>query len=308
MGYYNSNFKCSYIQDVKDRYKYASQVEDNIGLLFRRVEDWEKDKEKDIYDWSVEEIIEFYKWLSTPSLESLMIMNNQYKLYAAFALKNGMIRDNQNHFDEIDLETLNTCVNYGLIKRQIITRKNLLDILTSSDVENISDQVIALAIFEGIGGKNMEELTALEPTDINIQTKEVSLISGRKFKISDKLIAWCFESADEYNYYNSMSKISNKSYLLSDTRVIKRLSNSTVDSVQQRHKTINRRLDHIKALTNCGAFAIGALRESGRLEMIRNLRNSGLSLDEALKNDEMTYRYGIITSRKRYCLKFGLSE
>ena len=305
MEYYNNDFKCQYIYDGEKR---NDNMEANIGLLFRRIKGWEEEKEKDLYDWSVEEIIEYYKWLSTPSLESLMIMNNQYKLYAAYALVRGMIADNQNHYDEIDIETLNTCVNYGFINRRIISREKLLDILVSSDVENISDRVIALAIFEGIGGKNMEELTSLEPTDINKKTREVKLISGRKLKISEQLMMWCFESAEEYDYYNSMSKIMNKSYLSSDTRVIKRLSNSTVDTVLQRHKTVNRRLDHLKDLTGCGAFAIGALRESGRLEMIQTLRSQGLSLADALKNKDMIYRYGIITSRKRYCLKFGLSD
>ena len=120
------------------------------------------------------------------------------------------------------------------------------------------------------------------------------------------LPCYCLESAEEYNYYNSLSKATNKKYLLSDGRVLKRLSNSTVDNVGQRHKAINRRLDYMISITNCQAFGIGSLRESGRLEMIKNLQDKGLSLRDALKDNDMLYRYGRISSPKRYILKYDL--
>ena len=299
---YNEEFKTQYLEERDTKQNGKA----NVLLLFRRIAVWEERLEKDLYDFTVEEILGYYKWLSVTSLESLMVANNQYKLYASYALQRGMIKDNQNHYAEIDLPTLKTCLFAGLADDKIITREELLNILDSGSVENVSDKVIALAIFEGICGKEMSELTMLYPTDINPDTNMVNLCSGRILEISDKLKTWCLESAEEYTYYNSLNKIENKSYLLSDSRVIKRLSNSSVDSIHQRHKTINRRLDRLIDVTGCGAFGIGALRESGRLEMIKSLREKGLSLEDALKNEDMLYRYGRITSRKRYVLKYGL--
>ena len=301
--YYNMQFKSQYIEESRSRNNF---VDKTIDLLFRRVAPTEMMLGKDLYDFTVIEIIGYYKYLCTSSLESLMIMNNQYKLYAAYALKRGVIKDNQNHFAEIDNQTLKTCINIGLAKAKVISRESLLDILESSDVENISDKVIALAIFEGIAGKEMTELTHMEPTDIDTKKKLVKLYGGRKLTISDKLIGWCLESAEEYEFYNSMNKRNNKKYMETDTRVIKRLINSTVDTDHQRHKTINRRLDHLIECTGCNALTIGALKESGRLEMIRILRENGKTLNEALGDKDMLYRYGDIPSRKRYCLKYDL--
>ena len=301
--YYNGEFKKQYLIENESRNMFLTS---NVDLLFRRIAYMEKYLDKDLYDFSVEEILGYYKYLLTPSLESLMVMNNQYKLYAAYALRRGMIKDNQNHYDEIDINTLNTCVHSGLANAKTITRDKLIDVLESSDVENVSDRVIALAIFEGICGKELSELSELKPEDINDQNNIVALCSGRKLKISDKLKFWCYESADEYTYYNSLNKLPNKSYISTDKRVIKRLSNSTVDTLHQRHKTINRRLDHLISITGCNAFGVGALRESGRLEMIKNLREGGMTLDQALKDEDMIYRYGNIPSRKRYILKFNL--
>jgi hypothetical protein len=58
--------------------------------------------------------------------------------------------------------------------------------------------------------------------------------------------------------------------------------------------------------TNCFAFTVGSLKESGRLEMIKELRESGMDLHAALTNKEMIYRYGRIPSLRRYCIKYGL--
>ena len=303
--YFNQEFKQQYLIDNESRNIY---LKSNVDLLFRRIAPFEAQLGKDLYDFSVEEILGYYKYLLTPSLESLMVMNNQYKLYVAYAIRKGMVRDNQNHYDEIDMPTLNTCVYVGLATSKIISRKDLLDILESSDVENVSDKVIALALFEGVCGKELRELTLLEPTDIDRKTNIATLESGRKLELSDKLVNWCFESADEYVYYNSLNKMGNKSYQKTDSRVLKRLSNSTVDTIHQRHKTINRRLDHLIDVTGCNAFAVSALKESGRLEMIRELCKSGMTLEQALKDKDMTYRYGIITSVKRYILKYGLDR
>ena len=304
--YFNEEFKKQYLEDNKYRNLHTGN---NIALLFDRIAPIEESLGKDLYDFSVAEILGYYKYYNTSSLESLMVINGQYKLYTAYAKKRGLVKDNQNHYEEITLEALMTCVHKGLAEAKVISRKDLLDLLRSSDVQNVSDRVICLGIFEGITGKNMTELTHLEPGDINTNTKTVSLYGGRKLKISDELISWALESAEEYNYYNDFTENTNKNthYLESDTRIIKRLSNSTSDSDTQRHKTINRRLDRLISATQCNALGIGALRESGRLEMIHDLmEKDGKTLDEALKDKDMLYRYGRITSLKRYRLKYGL--
>ena len=214
-SYYNEDFKKQYLIDNQSRNIY---LKSNVDLLFRRIAPMEAQLGKDLYDFSVEEILGYYKYLLTPSLESLMVMNNQYKLYVAYAIRKGMVKDNQNHYDEIDMPTLNTCVYIGLANAKIISRKDLIDILESSDVENVSDKVIALALFEGVCGKELRELTLLKPQDIDKKTNIAMLDGGRKLKLSDKLVGWCFESADEYTYYNSMNRMGNKSYQKADGR------------------------------------------------------------------------------------------
>ena len=305
--FYNAEFKNQYIEESISR---NNNVKKQGRVLFTRSADRERLLGKDLYDFTVSEILGFYKSLYTASLESLIVTNNQYKLYTAYAQSKRMVRDNQNHYAEITNELLNDCVHQKFVEDRIITRNRLLELLDDGGILNIADKVIPLAIFEGINGKNMVELTHLEPTDINPKTNMVSLYTGegkerKVIKISDKLVSWCLQSAEEYEYYGKNEVI--KKYIETDTRVLKRVCNSTVDTDHQRHKTINRRLDNLISITNCTAFSIGALKESGRLEKIRELQNKEkMTLMEALCDKDLEKRYGKIQSKARYIMKYGL--
>ena len=299
---YNSEFKERYLNENEER---NASLKLNVDLLFRRIEDTESRLEKDLYNFSVKEILNYYKSLCTPSLESLMVMNNQYKLYTAYALNNGLVSDNQNHYDEIDVVQLNQCVNMALAQDKVITEKELLDIIKTDIIENVSEKFMCLALFEGICGKECVELTSLRYEDFDRTSKTVALCTGRVVEVSELLIDLAEESSKEYEY-NTSTNGKCRSYHLDDPRCIKRLANSISDEPIRRQKTIRRRLDKIKSATGCNAFGIGSLQESGRLEMVRKLREKGKTLYQALAATEP--RYGYLSSKSRYILKYGLTE
>lgn len=300
---YNEEFKTNYIKETEFRNNSANL---NINLLFRRIAPYEEKIGHDLYDFSIVEIIDYYKSLCTSSLESLMIMNNQYKLYTAYALKNGLVRDNQNHYDEIDNSVLNYCVNIGLLNAKIISREDLLSYLESDDVENVSDKFLALAIFEGICGKGCCELIDLTFNDFNGNI--VTLKTGRQLEVSDKLVEWAKESSVTFEYYDINYSKSNKKYLESDNRIIKRMANSTSEDPFRLQRAIGRRLDRLIDKTMCQAFEARALLDSGRIEMARKLISDKVDWNKALKDPDIIKRYGIISSVPRFILKYGLTE
>ena len=300
---YNEEFKTNYIKETEFRNNSAST---NIDLLFRRIAPYEEKIGHDLYDFSIMEIIDYYKSLCTSSLESLMIMNNQYKLYTAYAMKNGLVRDNQNHYDEIDNSVLNSCVNLGLLNAKIISKENLLLYLESNDVENVSDKFLALAIFEGICGKGCSELIDLTFNDFDGNI--VNLKTGRQLEVSDKLVEWARESSEIFEYYDINYSRSNKKYLDGDPRIIKRMANSTSEDPYRLQRAIGRRLDRLVDRTMCHAFEPRALLDSGRIEMARGFLNNETDWNKALKNSEVIKRYGAISSTPRFILKYGLTE
>lgn len=300
---YNEEFKTNYIKETEFRNNSAST---NIDLLFRRIAPYEEKIGHDLYDFSIVEIIDYYKSLCTSSLESLMIMNNQYKLYTAYALKDGLVKDNQNHYEEIDNSVLNSCVNLGLLNAKMISREKLLSYLNSSDIENVSDKFLALALFEGICGKGCCELIDLTLDDFNGNI--VTLKTGRQLEVSDKLVELAKESADTFEYYDVNYARSNKKYYEGDDRIIKRMANSTSEDPLRLQRAIGRRLDRLIDRTMCQAFEPRALLDSGRIEMAGKLVNDKTTWNQALKDPEVVKKYGAISSVPRFILKYGLTE
>lgn len=303
MTMYNEEYKMNYIKETEFRNNFANI---NINLLFRKIAPYEEKIGSDLYDFSVVEIIDYYKSLCTPSLESLMIMNNQYKLYTAYSLMKGMVKDNQNHFDEIDNVILNSCVNYGLISSKIVTRKELLDIIEGGYVENVSDKFLALAIFEGICGKGCCELINLTMDDFDGNL--VHLSTGRTLEVSDKLVSLAKESAITFDYYDTNYDRNNKSYMIGDRRIIKRMANSVTDDPVRLQRAIGRRLDRLIDKTMSQAFEVKALIDSGRIEMTKDIMKDGKSLRDALNDEKVVKRYGKLSSIPRFVLKYGLTE
>ena len=301
-SYYNAFFKLNYLKYISVR---NLNIDRTVDVYFRNIAKYEKRLKKDLYDFTVDEILEYYKSVETISLEVLIGMNTQFKLYTEYAMQQGLVKDNQNHYIELDTTLFSTCVIKDPIK--IITRKELLDILDSGLIKNISDKVIALAIFEGISGKDLVELTRLEVDNIYINRKFVRLCSGRKLKISNKLLVWCLESAGEYKFYSNNDLDKNRNCVDTDLHIIKRLRSvsSKMDSDYSRYRMVKRRLDSMIAVTGSKSFRIKTLCESGRLEMLRNMLGNGMPINQALQNTEMEYRYGKIYCMNTYLLKYG---
>lgn len=301
---YNENFKLRYMEENEFR---NASIKTNVDLLFRKIEPSEEKLNKDLYDFNVKEILDYYKSLCTPSLESLMIMNNQYKLYTAYAIREGLVKDNQNHYQEIDNVQLSNCINLGLAQAQIVTREDLLFILNSVYVTNISDRFMCLALFEGLGGKMCEELTQLLPSNI-LPEGRVKLCTGREFNVSQQFVDWGLESAEEYEYYGEGRGKLNY-YMQDDPRCVKRFANSISEEPLRLYKSLVRRLNKVRESTMSQAIGVSTLQESGRLEMIRNLMEKDhLTLRQAIRDENVEYIYGRIPSIPRYCLRYGLTE
>lgn len=304
--YYNEVLKKQYLEIKEIENINAKKT---IDVLFKRVAPFEERIDKDLYNFSTKEIVEFYKSLCTPSLDSLMIMNNQFKLYTAYALANSLVTDSQNHYEEMTNTILNNCINKSLAEAKIITREELLHILRSSDVENVSDRFLSLALFEGICGKEACEFFDLTLDKFDLENQIVHLSTGRELKVSRQLIDWAIESAETYECNNSLSNIDIK-YAQWDERIIKVNYNSNKEKQNSAgyYRVLSRRLNKIIELTNCPAFGLGSLLESGRLEMIKKMNDGSRSIRSILYDKDVVYRYGAIKSGTRYMLKYGLEE
>lgn len=297
---FNQNVKYEYLEEYKETNRNLKKY---MTVQFNKVSKMETTLNKDVSCFTVSEIISYYKLLCTPSFEVLMVLNNQFKKYTDYCLGRNLVPDSQNHYTEVNNDVLKTCINEGLANSKVITREALINEL--NNLNNPSDQFLVLALFEGIYGKQYSELNGISMS--NFSEDNVTLNSGRKLKVSKDLIHFAKDSSTEYEYY-PYKDTNNRTYKYdeNDDGIIKRMYNATEGTDSAYAHNIFNKIIRIKDTLGCNAINAKALMESGRIDMIKNLRKDGNTVEETLrKNKEaIEYRYGKITSIPRWLTKY----
>lgn len=211
---------------------------DYLPNMFKLSGSTEKELEKDICEFTVNEIKNYYKKLNRTSEQSLAVMNSMLSVYTEWCIKQRLVRDNQNHFDEMTLEQFSECVNKLYKDKSIITRESLLKLIEQLD--NPCDQFIFLALFEGIKGDNNKDLWSLHLSDFHDNL--VTLQSGRKVIVSNKLVEIARECAEATVYYSVKAEPNEFKFAESDDTIIKNYVNvkSDVDEFQKGKRIYNK--------------------------------------------------------------------
>ena len=114
-GMYNEEQKNMYINHRKKDVSFVYLS--NIELQFKRTAETEKELEKDVCNWNLYEIVDFYKMYNCTSYEVLLCINSTLSKYTNFCLENGLVKDNQNHFLECSTDTLESCINKAALDK-----------------------------------------------------------------------------------------------------------------------------------------------------------------------------------------------
>lgn len=302
---YNQEIKEKYLADVSARNVNITQW---FTCKFSQLEKFERKNGVDAAEFQIEEIIEYYKYLNTTSLNSLMVLNSQMGLYSEWCIKNNFTKDRQNHYFEINTDILQTCINSLMAKAKIIDRDDLIDLIDK--LPNYSDSFLILAIFEGLGGKDNTNLC-----DLKIESftgKSVKLRDGRELEVSDKLISLAKLSVNEYNFYDKDGNLAKSlKYSESDDEIVKLMNNSKEDNLMNPRRFYVR-LAKISQMLGNPAINRFPLNESGRVWLIKELFEKGnySSIDQCIYENKnaIENRYGKFQSITQYVGRFFKSE
>lgn len=284
--FYNHEQKIRYITEREISYKSIRNV---MGTFFKITKVYEEQLEKDCSNFTATEILNMYASYSSRSWEHLLNFNSQLKIYTNWCLKENLVKDNQNHYEELDKHSMYNCLNIGLKEQMIITRKELEKTLMK--IPNVSDQFLALAFFEGLGGAGYSDFYNLMPEQFN---NNLVILNNRNLTVSTMLVERAKESAEEYRKFN-MDGPMRTGYRLTDTSVVKDSSNAFTDSAFKNTRKIYKR--SLKLEKEFGkAYGYIGLKNSGRIDMIKRLMINDQSDDiratyEKYKED-IEYRYG----------------
>lgn len=302
---YNQEIKEKYLLEVTAR---NVNIKQWFICKFNQLEQFEIKNGVDASEFQIEEIIEYYKYLSTTSLNSLIVLNSQMGLYSEWCIKNNFTKDRQNHYYEINNDILQGCINPLMAKAKIIDRNDLIDIIDK--LPNYSDAFLILAIFEGLGGKDNTNLCDLKIEDFNGNI--VKLRDGREIEVSDKLLSLARLSVEEYNFYDREGNLSKTlKYSEDDDEIIKLMNNSKEDNLLNPRRFYIRLAKISQMLGNPG-ISRHPLNESGRIWFIRELFEGGKypSINQCVyeNKEKIEWRYGKIQSITQYLNRYFTAE
>lgn len=270
--FYNSELKIQYIEEKSKEVIISNNY---LECQFNKTCKFEEELNKDLSNFTVYEIVEYYKMLNISSFDTLFVMNSQFSMYTQWCLQKSLVKDNQNHFLEMTLEHLKDCLNKALVNMKIVTRKTILN--WTDQLPNPKDQFVLLGLFEGLKGKDFCELSKLRPE--NIKGNIATLCTGREIKLSDRLLKIISDCIVEDKYYSISGNGTKVMPLVDKGFVIKDYPNARGDVSdfqlgRKIYNSITRILNYFDVLNFMTANSIA---ESGKLHMIKE-RAKELSL------------------------------
>lgn len=291
--FYNPEIKIQYIEEKSKEVIISNNY---LECQFNKTSKMEEELDKDLSNFTVYEITEYYKMLNISSFDTLFVMNSQFSMYTQWCLQKSLVKDNQNHFLEMTLEHLKDCLNKALVNMKIVSRETILNWV--DQLPNPKDQFVLLGLFEGLKGKDFCELSKLKPEDIkgNIAT----LCTGREIELSDQLIKIIHDCVSEDKYYSISGNGTKVMPLVDKGYVIKDYPNARGDVSdfqlgRKVYNSITRILNYFDVLDFMTANSIA---ESGKLHMIKEkAKELNMSCKDYIYSNHITEVEKIYNSR-----------
>lgn len=286
---YNKERKEEFIKDIM-----RSRVIQKTTLyaIFRKSEPFEEKFKKDCCQFNEEEAIEMFYGFQCKSIYTLLNNNTIMKAYSAFAEYYHDI-ETEKIYEKFTIENLKPCVADS--KNRLITREDLDDI--KHQLLNAVDRCIVEALWEGISGPAMSDITGLNEDQLDHQNKQLHFEDGRTLNLTDVLyddLIKCFAQV-EYLCYGETLRIKK---MVGYGRLYKERDNALgeLDSEDRRFRWIYRKVQKYREHVGMPWLTMKIIQNSGFTHYLKiGMDMTGLGIKEFLKTDrgqELMGRYG----------------
>ena len=288
--YYNEEAKAEFIKDyMRSRVVAAT----SLSGIFNKTACFERELGKDCSCFTREEIIDMYKRFGAKSVNVLGNYNVYLKSYTAYRLYYKQI-DGENVYESINKDDLKQCIDPDIQKQIYLTREELDDI--ENELLNYTDKAIVEALWNGISGKSMRDITSLNESMLIEKENKIKFSDGRIIKISKKLSEYLQKAFKETEYlcYGKTLKVE---HLVGAGNLYKERANShAADSDDVRFRWIYRRIQNYRKYLDIPMLTMKAIQASGLLYELQNgMKENDCSLREFLateKGKELAIQYG----------------
>ena len=288
--YYNEEAKAGFIKDYM-RSRIVAPT--SLSGLFNKTALFEQELNQDCSQFTKEEVLKMYKQFGAKSVNVLVNYNVYLKSYTAYMIYNKLI-NSENVYENINKDDVKKCIDPEIFKQIYISREQLDDI--ENELLNYSDKAIVEALWHGISGKSMRDLTSLNESMFMDDKRSLCFPDGKIIQISEKLSEYLQKAFKETEYmcYGSTLRIER---LVGEGSLYKERSNAHAgDSDDVRFRWVYRRIQNYRKHLDIPILTMKTLQASGLLhELQQGMNANNCSMREFLATDKgraLAIQYG----------------
>ena len=262
--------------------------ETTLRALFKKTAPYEEELHKDCSAFTKEEILDMYEGFRARSKFTVFNYNAILKAYCAWMV----------HFhgapSHIAYNDITTEMIVPLIPRdatKLLTRQDVIDI--EDQLLNHADRAIVELLFEGVAGKNMEDIYAV--SEECVQGDEL-IVNGKRFPMTERLrelLPDAFNETETMSYGETMRVLP----VVGKGRIYKERCNSrgaTTDDA--RFRFIYRKIQIFRDYLDIPGLTMKAIQSAGLWNNLsQGMQESGMDLRSFLRTEkgkEIALRYG----------------
>ena len=185
--------------------------------MFRKIEPYEERLDKDVSLFNKDEAMEMYIGFKSRSVYTLMNNNAVLKAYCAWK-KYYHDKNLKSVYEDITIDDLKPCVDRDSSK--LLSREEIIEI--EDQLLNATDAAIIELLFNGVAGKNMEDIYSVSRECIK---GDALIVNGKEFAMTERLkelLPKAFSETQLMSYGSSMRVAS----VIGEGRIYKERSNS----------------------------------------------------------------------------------
>lgn len=277
---------------IKDILRSRVIQKTTLYAIFKKTEPFEDKFKKDCCQFNKEEAMEMFYGFKCKSIYTLLNNNTIMKAYSAFAEYYHGIKA-ERVYDDFTIADLKPCVAES--KNKLITREDLDDI--KAQLLNAVDRCIVEALWEGISGTSMRDITGLQEGQLDKTRKQLYFEDGRVLNLTDELYEDMIKAFAQTKYICYGETLREKT-LLGYGRLYKERDNAlgALDSEDRRFRWIYRKVQIFRDHVGMPWLTMKIIQNSGFAHYLKiGMDKTGLGIKDFLKTDygkELMIRYG----------------
>jgi integrase len=278
--YFNYNHKLKF--STKN---YNEDTRRVVMALFRKSATLEEAYGKDLYDFNLDELTQFFKSLKAKTLRSLQNQISTVERYVHYSIK--LTENGINYASAFDSrDKIESLLDKVAEENMIFDKDEIMEMVEFAD--NPQDGVIVGLLFDGVSHKNeFEELIELTKDNIDFDNRVINL-EDRQVPMSDRTYLAVKGALDTSLKYISITGETSRSYKIAEgENVLRGLRGKN----KVKPQIINQRLLRIKEIFDYEYLNATTIVYSGQIHLAKELFKSGLDIDTVVS--KVLERFGI---------------